>query len=728
MSVKVLFEIGHESVLKQKPTIEGFTHDWELFVRGCDNSDISHFVEKVVFNLHESFPKPKRVVKEPPYSLKESGYAGFVLSVDIYVKNRDEPKKITFSYDLDLQQKGPAIQRRQTEKFIFSNPSEEFRRKLLKGGGVLMSNTTSNLDEKSKDAEDRAKSKMSSIGMNDVPKKHKMRPEDPFTNLFGTPITKSSTKVSPDPKSKASPNRVNKPQLQSQTTNVQSVGGKSSVEKISMTGSKDKGEKEIKSKHSKHSSPHRDRTGEGKDSKKGEEKYERREEKKKDRNHPKDRDKSKEKSVKRPATPKRSPKRVSPSRGSSSVKPEEKLQPLPAVGTEKNSGSSKKLKKEKKEKSHDKERERKEHKKDIASVDRSSASKVNVTEKIDTGKSVKESSQGPKEATREKIKDTVKTPPEIPVPPTEATGQKSLEKRAEKQHEKESERKHKHKKKDKSGSSKEKKKDKSGSASRAKDDASSSTPTKVSSKASSGQDGGKSHPTVAESGKKAVTPLDKLYDELGDGISSDSDIESSSISEKNDVPAVAVGCENSNSSVQDVSAATKPEDVKATKKSRSDKKSSTEKKKKRNREEVTESTNTVGGKDSPAISKMDPPTKIPRRSGGDDLYKNGDASTPNFTSGSTPGDEGSSYRSGGTPSGSVVSSSGNPPLSVDYMSELKDLQHKIMTLQDNNELQQVVEMIAATGQYEITSKTFDFDLCALDKGTVQRLQEFFATS
>lgn len=65
----------------------------------------------------------------------------------------------------------------------------------------------------------------------------------------------------------------------------------------------------------------------------------------------------------------------------------------------------------------------------------------------------------------------------------------------------------------------------------------------------------------------------------------------------------------------------------------------------------------------------------------------------------------------------------------DYMSQLKELQHKIMSLEDNNELQQVVEMIIETGNYEITGeKTFDFDLCALDRTTVQRLQTFFATS
>lgn len=69
-----------------------------------------------------------------------------------------------------------------------------------------------------------------------------------------------------------------------------------------------------------------------------------------------------------------------------------------------------------------------------------------------------------------------------------------------------------------------------------------------------------------------------------------------------------------------------------------------------------------------------------------------------------------------------------PVFSEDYVSQLKDLQHKIMTLQDNEELQRVVEVIAKTGQYEITKKTFDFDLCALDRRTVQRLQEFFSAS
>lgn len=60
MSIKINFEIGHKASLIQTPHPHNFTHNWELFVRGVDGNDISLYVEKVVFTLHDSFPKPKR--------------------------------------------------------------------------------------------------------------------------------------------------------------------------------------------------------------------------------------------------------------------------------------------------------------------------------------------------------------------------------------------------------------------------------------------------------------------------------------------------------------------------------------------------------------------------------------------------------------------------------------------------------------------------------------------
>lgn len=60
MRIKVVFEIGHSASPKSKKSPEGFTHDWELYVRGSEGNNISRFVDRVVFNLHESFPKPIR--------------------------------------------------------------------------------------------------------------------------------------------------------------------------------------------------------------------------------------------------------------------------------------------------------------------------------------------------------------------------------------------------------------------------------------------------------------------------------------------------------------------------------------------------------------------------------------------------------------------------------------------------------------------------------------------
>ncbi|TNN41844.1 Protein AF-9 [Liparis tanakae] len=79
--------------------------------------------------------------KDPPYKLEESGYAGFILPIEVYFKNKEEPKKVRFDYDLFLHLEGhPPVNHLRCEKLTFNNPTEEFRRKLLKAGGVGVRN------------------------------------------------------------------------------------------------------------------------------------------------------------------------------------------------------------------------------------------------------------------------------------------------------------------------------------------------------------------------------------------------------------------------------------------------------------------------------------------------------------------------------------------------------------------------------------------------------------
>ncbi|GAB0204427.1 protein AF-9 [Grus japonensis] len=83
--------------------------------------------------------------KDPPYKVEESGYAGFILPIEVYFKNKEEPKKVRFDYDLFLHLEGhPPVNHLRCEKLTFNNPTEDFRRKLLKAGGMMvMSDGTS---------------------------------------------------------------------------------------------------------------------------------------------------------------------------------------------------------------------------------------------------------------------------------------------------------------------------------------------------------------------------------------------------------------------------------------------------------------------------------------------------------------------------------------------------------------------------------------------------------
>ncbi|XP_039668042.1 protein ENL-like isoform X2 [Perca fluviatilis] len=132
-TVQVKLELGHRAQLRKKVTSEGFTHDWMVFVRGPETGDIQHFVEKVVFCLHDSFPISKRVCKEPPYKVEETGNTGILMHIEVHFKNKELPKKMCFKYQLNLE--GDHLR---CEMLTFNNPNKDFRRKLIKAGAVMV--------------------------------------------------------------------------------------------------------------------------------------------------------------------------------------------------------------------------------------------------------------------------------------------------------------------------------------------------------------------------------------------------------------------------------------------------------------------------------------------------------------------------------------------------------------------------------------------------------------
>ena len=86
------------------------------------------------------------VIKEPPYKVSEAGYASFTLPVEIYFRNEEEPKKFLLEYDLSLQLVGmPPLNVTKVEALTFLNPSEDFEKKLLKGGALILPSPVLNL-------------------------------------------------------------------------------------------------------------------------------------------------------------------------------------------------------------------------------------------------------------------------------------------------------------------------------------------------------------------------------------------------------------------------------------------------------------------------------------------------------------------------------------------------------------------------------------------------------
>lgn len=684
-------------------------------------------------------------MRDPPFSIKESGYAGFIFPIEIYLKNKDEPKKIKFTYDFTLQQSGCL-----KDRYIFQAPNDDFRKKLLKGGGIPVSNnafyTNPDQETRSRDSFSEEKPQLVSkpkLSLEHVkkhkPKEHKEEvphKTSSFETLFGAPIQKPP-KVSPDPKK---------------------------IEKTAPTVKSDKKEKERSNSDKK--SKHEHKEGKSEKVKIKEEKDKPRPEKVK--NHSKDQEKAKDKGNKRPSerppspeitkkrciSPNRRPASPPPRSSSASSlkddyksknniesfeqkkpKPEEKP---PEIKTEKEV----KEKKKKEKKSHDRDKEKKEkkdHKKDShkskdspkeppKEIPKETIKPKEIAKEKETIKElppVKEKQSKPdKVINKFSIENLRKTPP----PEKEEQSDNNV-KNKEKV---DSERKHKHKKKDKKrDDSREKNKD-STKEKKHKHDKNRELPVeKV---------------EVIER-RPTPVPKERLVPEPASPISIDTASQCSSKSGL--VKTLNIGAEDINSSHSDSEGSiigeedevrikvenpspepvkreptpepepepemevepdpepepepvVEPPPVQQKEKSKKHKDKSSKREEKRRKRKAAEEEDADNRKVA-KTSETGPSNKENER-------------------GETSGSVSSETKVQDNGVSSSLGEDAEPgDISPDYMVQLRGLQQRIMMIKNNEDLERVVNLIAETGRYEVTTQTFDFDLCLLDRSTVQQL-------
>lgn len=692
------------------------------------------------------------VVKEPPFAVKESGYAGFIFPIEIYLKNKDEPKKIKFSYDFTLQQSGFL-----KDRYIFQNPNDEFRKKLLKGGGIPITNNAfyTNPDQESRSRDSFTEEKPQLVSKpklsSDNIKKHKSKEHkeevphraSSFENLFGLPIKKPA-KVSPDPKKNEKivpPIKMDKKE-------------------------KDRSSSEKKPKHEhKEVKPDKMKVKEEKDKSKSE----------KIKIHNKEQEKSKDKSNKRPSDRPPSPdlnkkQRVlsplrrppSPPRSSSASSIKEEYKPpkhnsetveqkkpkiedkIPEVKMEKEI----KEKKKKEKKSHDRDKERKEKKEHKKESHKLKESPKEPPKEIP--KEAPKIREVPKE--RESVKDspTIKEKQSKPEKPINKFSMENLRKtpppetedrpESRKQKDKSDPRKHKHKKKDKKrDESREKHKDSSKEKKHKHEKIREVPSEKIEIIERRETPVPKERPMPEPASPISIDTASQCSSKSGlakmshvgndDVNSSHSDSESSVIGDDEDAK---VKIENSSPEPikhepspepepeiepeaeiePEPEAEPEPEPIaepppphKEKSKKHKDKSAKREEKR-RKRKAAEEERDSLDNLEHRKVAKTS-------------------ETGPTFNDTECGESSGSTSAETKVQDNGVSSSLGEDAepgdLSPDYMVQLRELQQRIMKIKNNEELERVVNLIAETGRYEVTTQTFDFDLCLLDRSTVQQL-------
>lgn len=113
------------------------THTWTVFVKGPNNEDLSYFIKKVVFKLHDTYPNPTRSVESPPFQVTETGWGEFEIGIRIYFVPEANEKNISVFHHLRLHPynlapgQQPTAEDRQFVKsivydeIVFNEPTEQ---------------------------------------------------------------------------------------------------------------------------------------------------------------------------------------------------------------------------------------------------------------------------------------------------------------------------------------------------------------------------------------------------------------------------------------------------------------------------------------------------------------------------------------------------------------------------------------------------------------------------
>ncbi|CAM4741090.1 unnamed protein product [Rotaria magnacalcarata] len=116
--------------LGTKRDSDGHTHRWSVYIRSFNNDDLSTYVSKVQFRLHETYPNHARMITQAPFEVEESGWGEFETQITIFFADPNE-KPVVFYHHLKLFSTDPDVVagtkdlvNEHYDELIFQEPSD----------------------------------------------------------------------------------------------------------------------------------------------------------------------------------------------------------------------------------------------------------------------------------------------------------------------------------------------------------------------------------------------------------------------------------------------------------------------------------------------------------------------------------------------------------------------------------------------------------------------------
>lgn len=113
------------------------THSWKVYVRGVDGADITHWLKKVQFKLHETYAQSQRMKEAPEeFQVVETGWGEFEIGIKLFFSTESGEKSQSIYHQLKLhhfgedkevaKERGDPVISQLYEEVVFNEPAESF--------------------------------------------------------------------------------------------------------------------------------------------------------------------------------------------------------------------------------------------------------------------------------------------------------------------------------------------------------------------------------------------------------------------------------------------------------------------------------------------------------------------------------------------------------------------------------------------------------------------------